>query len=162
MDATGQGIKESDGIESFEEVVVRYCKYYFLLLPVMVDMCSSRPLANSEYLYYPSEAGIINETEASDDSFSSGNDFEENSTSTRNGVNKFTEPPPKKRKETIHLNITLSKPDNMCEYLENETIALLDGGNVLNTRNRKRQKDTISLLKKIYSYRNRKRSISIK
>jgi hypothetical protein len=35
--ATGAGIKETDGESSFEEIVRKRCPYYFDLLDVMVD-----------------------------------------------------------------------------------------------------------------------------
>ena len=38
--ATGQGVKENEGIESFDAGVLRYCRYYFYIHDVMVDRCS--------------------------------------------------------------------------------------------------------------------------
>ena len=40
---TGQGVKENEGIESFEAKVKQYCSFYFILYDVMVDRSSSRP-----------------------------------------------------------------------------------------------------------------------
>ena len=49
--ATGQGVKKNDGIESFEEGCLHYCKYYFTLFDVMVERSSATPMVNSDTLY---------------------------------------------------------------------------------------------------------------
>ena len=51
--ATGQGVKENDGTESFEEGCLHYCKHYFLFYDVMVERSSATPMASSDSLYYP-------------------------------------------------------------------------------------------------------------
>ena len=74
--ATGQGVKENEGVESFDAGVMQYCKYYFYLHDIMVDRCSSRPLANSEDFYFPDEASL-GYNSSSESSVSSGEDFVE-------------------------------------------------------------------------------------
>ena len=36
--ATGQGVKENEGVESFDAGVMQYCKYYFYLHDIIVDI----------------------------------------------------------------------------------------------------------------------------
>ena len=45
---TGQGVKETDGNATFEELVMRRCKWYFDLLPVMGDRSKAMPAATTE------------------------------------------------------------------------------------------------------------------
>ena len=70
---TGQGIKENDGMESFEEGCVFYCKHYFTFYDVMVERCSATPLASSDSLYFPD---VYSDSSVSSEQ-SSGIDFEE-------------------------------------------------------------------------------------
>ena len=45
---TGEGIKETDGVATFEELVKKRFKHYFLLLPIMADRSNTKPAASSD------------------------------------------------------------------------------------------------------------------
>ena len=64
---TGQGVKEEEGIESFEEGCLKYCMFYFMLHDVLVDRSSSRPQLTTNSLYYTSDNP--NSSDTSDDHF---------------------------------------------------------------------------------------------
>jgi hypothetical protein len=47
---TGQGVKESDGSERFEQLVRSRCRWYFELLPIFGDRAKARPKVTTETL----------------------------------------------------------------------------------------------------------------
>lgn len=47
---TGQGVRERDGMETFQELVRQRCKWYFELEPIMADRSKARPKATTETL----------------------------------------------------------------------------------------------------------------
>ena len=48
---TGKGVKENEGIDSFEQGCLRYCRFYFILHNVMVDRSLSKAHILSEGLF---------------------------------------------------------------------------------------------------------------
>ena len=95
--STGQGVKENDGMESFEEGCLFYCNHYFTLYAVMVERCSATHLASSDSLYFldvESDSSVSSEQ-------SSGNDFEETRPSTEAKHNK------KKKLQLLHRKTIL-------------------------------------------------------
>ena len=83
--ATGQGVKEDDGMESFEEGCLHYCKHYFTLFDIMVERSSATPIVSLDALYYPDHL----DSDSSDSSeHSSGIHFEETRPSKQRKINK--------------------------------------------------------------------------
>ena len=64
---TGQGVKEEEGIESFEEGCLKYCMFYFMLHDVLVDRSSSWPQLTTNSLYYTSDNPNSSDTSDDDD-----------------------------------------------------------------------------------------------
>ena len=52
---TVQDVKENEFIDYFQQRILRYCKYYYILYDIIEDRYSSRPSASTEYFYYPDE-----------------------------------------------------------------------------------------------------------
>ena len=144
--ATGQGVKENDGMESFEEGCLFYCKHYFTLYDVMVERCSATPLASSDSLYFPdveSESSVSSEV-------SSGNDFEE----TR---------PSKKARRKIKKKITITPlKENPFELLDKETLDILDGGNEIEEKKLDEVKRHNLVMEKEANVREKKEAHSLK
>ena len=130
---TGQGVKESEGIDSFEEGILRYCKYYYTLFPIMVDRCSSRPLASLEDMYFPEEAENVNESVDSDEVVSSGDDFEEERPG--NSIDEeCIEPPPQKKGKKEQVSHQQKK--QICFIIwTRKQWACWTGGKILNIGN---------------------------
>lgn len=64
---TGQGVREQDGMATFEECVRQRCKWYFELEPIMGDRAKAQPKATTESLCAPMDALSV----------SSGSDIED-------------------------------------------------------------------------------------
>mgnify|MGYP005851490981 CR=1 FL=1 len=56
---TGQGVKERDGMETFEGLVRQRCKWYFELLPIMGDRSKARPRVTTEDLDEDSDVSVL-------------------------------------------------------------------------------------------------------
>ena len=77
-------------------------------------------------MYFPDEAKAenVNESVDSDEVVSGGDDLEEDRPRHSSVDDECTEPPPKERR----ANITPSKEPDMFDYLDKETMCLLNGG----------------------------------
>ena len=49
---TGQGVKERDGMDTFEDCVRKRCPWYFELLPIVGDRSKARPRVTSRRAPY--------------------------------------------------------------------------------------------------------------
>ena len=119
--ATGQGVKENEGIELFTDGILRYCKYYFILCDVMEDRCSSRPSVSTEDFYH-SDNTHRGDGFSSDDSSTTSSESVE-VIQAKKKTKKCKTPPP--------LTITPTKKLKESDYLntlDRETLGLLDGG----------------------------------
>ena len=118
VNANGQGAKENDGTESFEEGCLHYCKHYFTLFDIMVERRSATPMVSSDALYYPDHL----DSDSSDSSeHSSGIYFEE----TR---------PCKQRKNNKKKKVSISPSKDTFQLLDKDTLGILDGGNEIEQR----------------------------
>ena len=96
---TGQGVLETDP-HGFEEAVMKYCRFYYVLLDVMQDRASSKALLTSDELDLEEDDNTIDSDEVSVLS-SSSNDFVAMDQSKKRKLDTEDKASPKAKKKSI-------------------------------------------------------------